>query len=380
MRLRMNFSKSGQNSVFISFAVIGAALLLPYLTLSSPDELNSYDVARIAELQHLRRTLGESVWPGFGSSEIPVAMAKGRREYLFDHPAVPDGYVSVRLPSYPGTLMYKKGRTLPRLAMTAIPVGGIGTALMPDKTTFDQVASLMQSDADASSSFFSTAMRGGAIADTVVYILVAVHESFHAFQSKQDMNRIQNRFDLPPGSLDEKEFISRLREVDATVEIINLIDAESRHLAQALSAESLSECQNEARLFLKTRDTRRQSIFEKDRDLTVASIASYENGIEWIEGTANYVENRIYELASENTYHPLKLITCVPGFDGYGKLPVSKILSLDRSAEMSSRTRSYAVGAGICSLLDRLGAEWKKSAIEELIPPAELLKLVLEDM
>ncbi len=39
---------------------------------------------------------------------------------------------------------------------------------------------------------------------------------------------------------------------------------------------------------------------------------------------------------------------------------------------------SQGLFAGICSLLDRLGAEWKKPAIEEIKPPTVLLRHALE--
>ena len=91
-----------------------------------------------------------------------------------------------------------------------------------------------------------------------------------------------------------------------------------------------------------------------------------------------YVQGRILELASGNGYTPLDLMDGVPGFRGYRQIPAPERWSLDRASGLSYRIRSYVVGAGICSLLDQLGAEWKKPAIEELLPPFELLRQVLE--
>jgi hypothetical protein len=377
MRIAVIFMKSHANPIAAGFAVFAVVLLLPYLLLPSQDDLNRNDVARIAEFQHLRQTLGNVVWPDFGKAQIPFAMTKGEREYLFDHPSPLDGSASVHIRQYPGTVVYRKGHTAPRLVMTAGPVGGVPTAIMPDKATFDQVISLMQSASDGS--MLEATMSGGAGIDATTYILVAIHESFHAFQYKQGINRIQNTFDLPPGSLDEKLFRSRLREAEATTEIRNMLNTESRRLAQALSADSPILCLEEARLFLKARDDRRQATAEKGVGLTVASIAANENGIEWTEGMTAYVQSRMLELASTKAYKPLDLMHEVPGFHGYNKISVSNKLSLNRSAEMSYQMRSYTVGAGICSLLDRLGAEWKKPAIEELKPPTELLRQALEN-
>jgi hypothetical protein len=376
MRIPETFLKLRLNRIALSFAIIGAALLLPFLLLPSSDEASRNDIARIAEFQHLRRTLGDAVWPGYGKAQIPFAMAKGKREYLFDHPSPPKGNTPIPTPIYPGSIAYTKGHALPRLIMAAIPVGGIPTAVMPDNATFDQAISLMGSSSDGS--MLEAVMSGGTGTDAAIYELVAIHEGFHVFQLKQGVDRIQNKFDLPPGSLEEKVFRDRLRKAESTSEIANMIRIESRHLAQALSAKSLVVCRDEAQLFLKMRDARRQATAEKEKGLTVASIAAYEDGIEWSEGTTTYVQRRILELASAKTYKPLDLMTRVPGFNGYSRIQPSKIWSLDRSAEISYQARSYVVGAGICSLLDRLGAEWKSPAMEDLMSLTELLRQALE--
>jgi hypothetical protein len=376
MRIPGVFLQLHSNPIIVGFAVVGAALLMPFFLLPSSDELSKSDIARIAECRHLRQTLGNTVWQGFGKAQIPLAMAKGKREYHFDHPKPPNGCRSVRNPGYPGTIVYRKGHTLPRLVMTAIPVGGIPTALIPDKATFDQIIALMESASDGS--MLEAAMSGGSGTDTAVYELVAIHESFHAFQYKQGIKCIQDKFELPPGSLEEKLFAARLRDAEATNEIRNMLKIEGRHLARSLSADSRSQCRDEALLFLKARDARRQAASEKAVGLTVASIAANENGIEWIEGITNYVQRRTLELASGNNYRPLDLMAGVSGFRGYKRLQLSKMWSLDHSDKMSYQARSYVVGAGICFLLDRLGAEWKKPAMEDLKPLTELLRQALE--
>jgi hypothetical protein len=378
MRNPVAFLKPRENPVVVGFAVVGLALLVPYLVLPSSDDLSSRDVARVAEFQHLRRTVGEAVWPGFGTGIIPLALVKGKMEYLFDHPSPPNGYVNVRIPSYPGTVVRRKGHTLPRLAMTAIPLGGVLTALMPDKATFDQVASLMEMSSDPS--VLEAAMSGGVDAvDTAVYELVAIHEGFHAFQARRDMERLQKMSDLPPGSLDERLFSAKLKEAEATTEITKMLRAECRHLARALATDSPTELREEALSFLKARAARRQATSEKAEGLTVASVAARENATEWCEGMATYVEGRACGLAAEKSYRPLDLMGGIPDFHGYSQVRASKGTSLDSAGDMSSHARSYMVGAGICWLLDRLGAEWKKPAIEELVPLDELLGRALEN-
>lgn len=370
-------TKLRENSIAVGFAIVGLALLLPYIVLPSSDDLSRRDVARIAEFQHLRRIVGESIWPGFGESGIPIGLVKGSMEYLFDYPSPPSGYTKVHVPSYPGTVVRRKGHTLPHLAMTAIPIGGVPTALVPDKATFDQVASLMELNAD--SSVLEAAMSGGVdVVDTAVYEVVAIHEGFHAFQIKRDIARFQRMADLPSGSLDEKLFATRLKEAEATAEITKMLRVESRHLIQALSTDSPSVRRDEAQAFLKARAARRQTTAAKAEGLTVPSVAAYENAIEWCEGMATFVEGQTCLLAAKSGYKPLDVMADVSDFHGYADLVRLKAFPLDRAGEMASRARSYVVGAGICLLLDRLGAEWKKPAIEEYMPLEDLLRQALE--
>jgi hypothetical protein len=377
MRLPKMHWKQYPSREVIVFAGIGIALLLPFLIFPSADELSKSDIARVAEFHHLRQTLGDAVWPGFGTAPIPFAMLKGKREYLFDHPSPAKGNIPVNSSLYAGSITYIKGKTVPSLVMTAMPIEGIPTAVLPDKSNFDQVISLVGSSSEGS--LLEAAMDGGAGVDSAIYELVAIHEEFHVFQLKQGIDRIEKKFDLPPGSLEEKIFRARLQEAEAAKDIQNMLRNESRHLAQALAASDPNLCREEALLFLKMRDARRKATAEKEAGLTVASIAANEDSNEWTEGAANYVQYRMLQLAAGKGYEPSDFIKEVSGFHGYKSLQMSKALSLDRSAEMSNRARSYSVGAGICSLLDRLGAEWKSPAIEELMPLTELLRQTLEN-
>ena len=112
--------------------------------------------------------------------------------------------------------------------------------------------------------------------------------------------------------------------------------------------------------------------------MTAAPVAASENMTEWLEGMATYAEGRVCGLAAGPSYRPLDLMAGVPDFHGYAHIKTPKSASLDGAADLSSHARSYLVGAGICWLLDRLGAELKKPAIEEFMPLEELLHRALE--
>lgn len=54
------------------------------------DRLSPAEKARLAELFHLRQTVGESVWPGWGQADIPVIAYNESYAFLLglDDPAV----------------------------------------------------------------------------------------------------------------------------------------------------------------------------------------------------------------------------------------------------------------------------------------------------
>jgi len=74
---RGNFHEIHINPIAAGFAVFRCSASVAVSSPSSQDDLNRNDVARIAEFQHLRQTLGNTVWPGFGKAQIPFAMTKG---------------------------------------------------------------------------------------------------------------------------------------------------------------------------------------------------------------------------------------------------------------------------------------------------------------
>ncbi|HEX9262003.1 MAG TPA: hypothetical protein VF893_05695, partial [Candidatus Bathyarchaeia archaeon] len=55
-------------------------LLLPSRAVNT-EILTNLDKARLTEAYHLRQTLGESVWPGFGEANIPIIIYN--KQYAF---------------------------------------------------------------------------------------------------------------------------------------------------------------------------------------------------------------------------------------------------------------------------------------------------------
>lgn len=86
-------------SVMIFLAVGLSSIVLYNVTIpeSTPDpqQLSSDELARLQEITHLRSELGDDVWPGWGSSNIPTLLYNEQYAFLsgMDKPA--DGWIRV---------------------------------------------------------------------------------------------------------------------------------------------------------------------------------------------------------------------------------------------------------------------------------------------
>jgi hypothetical protein len=50
--------------------------------------------ARLIEMVHLRQTLGDVVWPGWGQAETPLIVYNGASAFLSGYPDPPPGWPS----------------------------------------------------------------------------------------------------------------------------------------------------------------------------------------------------------------------------------------------------------------------------------------------
>jgi hypothetical protein len=142
----------------------------------------------------------------------------------------------------------------------------------------------------------------------------AVHEAFHAFQRDHHPGWIANEVDFFVYPMDDAEALALRR-------------LESEALRRALRASDRSAAACWARAALDLRDRRFQRL--------PAAAAAYERGNELNEGLARYVEWRALDAP--------------PSPDGFDDFPVDGV-----------RLRTYAVGAALASLLDRLDGDWRQ--------------------
>ena len=90
----MLFGVVGLTLLCIAILGISAAsnLNLP-LHSQVTDRLPDLEKARLAEATHLRRSLGDTVWPGWGVEEIPIIVYNEEYAFLVGYPDPPTGWV-----------------------------------------------------------------------------------------------------------------------------------------------------------------------------------------------------------------------------------------------------------------------------------------------
>jgi hypothetical protein len=225
------------------------------------------------------------LWPGFEPLGVPVAIFDGEKTILARHPDPPDGFKP--MPGKDGIWVYE-GRHQAVTACTSGEIGGARTALMMLDVMGDY-----------------TVERAAA---------VLVHESFHVFAGAAHPDWGANEAEAFTYPVEDTLGLALRRvEVDA--------------LRRALMAADEHEAERWGASMLDIRERR----FKR---LTVGQ-AMYERGIELMEGTAYYVENRCL---GDGADPPLR--------DG------------DYGAE-EIRRRAYDTGRALCILLDRVAPGWK---------------------
>ncbi|MCA1803304.1 MAG: hypothetical protein LC662_12705 [Rhodothermaceae bacterium] len=96
-------------AVILLVAAIFSALY--NLTLPSESETTEYlladQKAYIIEMDHLRRTAGNDVWPGWGDQSVPVIVYNESYAFLIGYPDPPDGWLKMPSGEFRGTSWQK---------------------------------------------------------------------------------------------------------------------------------------------------------------------------------------------------------------------------------------------------------------------------------
>jgi hypothetical protein len=349
--------------------------------------LNELEKARLAEQFHLRSSLGNQVWPGWGEAEIPVVVYNEEYAFLVGYPGqpapgwemVPDGekrggtWEKVPGDTFYGQTYYRQPLTDPEKTpenFTVLVGDRWAASLMTREYARIKMVSDLRADLPP---VVRTVVPYRLVWQLIMgasetYIGGLAHESFHAFQGIQLPDRLaaaerayqwENEYPL------EQDAFSEAWEKELEL------------LMKAVLASSEEESRDLAAQFLGVREERRQQA-----GLSYGSL-TYERNREWLEGMAKYAELTLQRRAgADSDYRPLEALEEDPAFSEYRSRERywnGQVKELQRMAGRDGDIRFYYSGFAQGVLLDRFLPGWKERLWAEEIWLDELLAQALEE-
>lgn len=349
----------------LSLLCIAAASALSNLGLPTRSEvvgrLGDLEKARLAEVFHLKRTLGDSIWPGWGQSDIPILLWNEEYAFLVGHPGPPTGWVEVPDDTFQD-LPYYRRQWLDPQAFTVL-VGDCWVASMGtlEWTGISLVQQIREDLPPLLRPFFPYRLALRVYASDW-HIVAVLHESFHAYQAEVAPARFEDA---------QWAYHDEMRYWGSDPMMREAWRLEVDLLTQAVQATSEEEAAELAHRFLAQRQQRREA-----HGLAPVLVA-YERRLEWLEGLAKYVELISWRQASTMpSYEPLAALADDPGFDGYTAFEQrwsQEFSQMRRQATRGGDTRFYYTGMAQAVLLDRLMQGWKARVLTEDVWLEDLL-------
>ncbi|HEY3131415.1 MAG TPA: hypothetical protein VGL91_18310 [Acidobacteriota bacterium] len=374
-------------TALLCVVAVGLSALINYtLPIQSQvvDRLSALEKARVAEVFHLRQTLGDKVWPGWGQKDIPVIVYNEKYAFLIGYPNPPAGWIkmpqramrggpwqTVQDDTFDGQLYYRQQLPDPNRTPESF------TVLVGERW----VASI-QTREYAEISFYKefgkqlprllkgifpyAVVWNLLMGETDTYIGAVEHEAFHSFQGM-----------LAPSRLKEAESINHI-EAQYHWDDSTLNDAwqgEMNLLVQAVRAASVSTAAELAHHFLAERDKRRAA------SNLIPELIDYERQREWLEGLAKYAEVSVGRIAATTpSYRPVPALTVDPNFKHYATRERFWSQQLDEARRTMGRkgeVRFYYSGMAQAALLDRLLSGWKKRIFNQGVALEDLLREIV---
>ena len=343
--------------------------LLPSQT-AQPDRLGDLDKARLAEALHLRRELGDSLWPGWAAADIPMILYNEGYAFLTGYSNPPDGWRKIpelesrggpweEVPgdSFEGKAYYRQplasSGTTPEAFVVRIGDRWISNLLTAEWMEINLGNEFRGMTPPIFQNVFPYRLAARAFLSVTggkdLYICLLLHESFHAYEGLFDTDRLLAAESVY--NLDRNRYPYDHPAFTADWQ------AELDLLADAVQAKTDAETAELTRQFLERRENRRK-VAELD-----ASLINLERLKEWEEGLAKYSELAIWRLAAEdNAYSSLPVMDADPGFSEYANLEqiwIQQISQIRNMANDDGDTRFYYSGLAQALILDRLSPGWR---------------------
>lgn len=325
----------------------------------SYETLPPVDQARLLEALHLKETLGDQVWPGWGSADIPVIVWNRSYEFLANYDEKPPECWSRMEGGLSGNILYRRAADDPQ--NFAVRVGDVWAASIATKLTTDHflIETFQNNFPTPLKQIFPYRVL---LQPSETQIGGLLHETFHVHQ-----------YQTAPERMEKAESAHKLGEnyEEAAQAFQAEWKNESRLLADALEAKTTMEKAGLVSRFLEGRDTRRRSHALAD------PLVDYERWLEWEEGTAKYIEVATLIRAGETAdYHALPGMKKDPGFKQYRKVGQrwSQELFQLRYQTTSGESQFYMTGLAQAFLLDDLLPGWQDQYWQEGVFLEDLLR------
>jgi hypothetical protein len=322
----------------------------------SPDRLSTADKAHLAETLRLRESVGDAVWPGWGTAEIPIILYNEAYAFLVGYPDPPAGWIKVPgmterggpwqlVPddTFAGAPYYRQALASPEASMTA------------SEWTKIKLVSEMRDDIPAPLWPVVPFRLLVGMFNSDWHIVAVGHEAFHAYQGQ-----------VAPDRLLAAETANQRQSGDYPWNDPGFQAAWQAELAvlhDALQAETEAEAARLARQFLDLRAARRT-----DHGLSSA-LVDFERQREWLEGLAKYAELELWRRgASTPGYEPFTAMADDPDFNdyaGFAQRWSSELVTMQNQAGREGDGRFYYGGWAQAVLLDRLLPGWQVQAFDE---------------
>jgi hypothetical protein len=352
---------------------------------ASPERLTDADRARLVEALHLRQSLGDSVWPGWGSADIPVILYNEQYAFLtgLDRPA--PGWVKVPETATRGAAWDMVQRSaLNGHPVYRQPVSEADRAIGAFTVRVGESWTACLGTRDWSQVSFVRGMRAQfpplvrevvpypliwqlLMGETDRYLAALMHESFHAYQGT-----------LLPEKLDAAEQSARLEKDYPWDASQTAWQAELDALAAAVQSSDRDEQVRLVKRFLELRRQRRASLGLPQ------SMVDYERQREWLEGLAKYAELSIGLAASGPAYQPVqglaRLDAQFKGYAEYRRFYQEQLTEVNRLSGRSEETRFYYAGMAQAVILDRIEPGWKALVMQEGVYIEDVLEEALNRM
>lgn len=345
------------------------------------DRLSAVEKARVAEAIHLRKTLGDQVFPGWAQADIPVIVYNEEMLFLVDveNPGegwrrIPKGtqegkaWLTVPDDNFFGESYYRQKYPSPGVNTQAFTVQ-VGNQWAASLSTYEWTRIALvneivgQLPGPIQRIVPAPLLRNLLLPGSDAYASMILHEATHAYQGIRDPERLAGAEQAAQKTESSYPFEDEAHREGWQAELDLLYNA--------MRAETQEETLRLAREFLNHREERRKTMRLSD------DMLDFERLKEWEEGIAKYSERTIYLLAMEDkSYQPLPEVFQDEDFHDYRLAKKKWNQEVDQMRRMAGDEgdgRFYYTGFAQAVLLDRLSPGWKDRLFDEDVWLEDLL-------